>query len=59
MTADRHREMLACALALDAEHVKAQDVDGCVLCWPSDGHWPCVSRTEIDDLLDLLQEGDR
>ena len=49
------RGMLAALLALDAEHVMAADVSGCQLCWPGDGHWPCVSRMEIDELLDLLR----
>lgn len=45
----------AALLAIDAEHVKASDVDGCVMCWPSDGKWPCVTRMEVDDALDALQ----
>lgn len=45
----------ACLLAIDAEHTKAHDVDGCVMCWPSDGGWPCVTRMETDEALDALQ----
>lgn len=48
--ANPERALLAALLAIDAEHVKAHDVDGCALCWPGDGSWPWA--------LEALQELD-
>lgn len=56
--ANPERALLAALLAIDAEHVKAHDVDGCALCWPGDGSWPCTTRMETDAALEALQELD-
>lgn len=58
---DDLRRIHAALLTIDAEHVKAHDVPGCVFCWPSDGSWPCVTRMETDTALEALRaltEGD-
>lgn len=44
---------------LDAEHTpdkwtKPGDRGGCILCWPKDSGWPCVSRMIADDLRAAL-----
>lgn len=33
------------------------DPVGCVICWPSDGHWPCTSRMIADDLREAVHPG--
>lgn len=35
---------------LRAEHQRDEQVDGCLMCWPKDGHWPCTSAIIADDL---------
>lgn len=49
------RTIHASLLAIDAIHVQAHDVNGCSICWPSDGSWPCVTRMETDGALEALQ----
>lgn len=49
---------------LDAEHSPSwasavaqkagKEPIGCIICYPSDGSWPCVSRMIADDLRLLL-----
>lgn len=51
--ADAVRQAVA---ELDAEHRPMDqrrrngDPIGCVICWPRDGSWPCVSHMITDDL---------
>lgn len=46
---------------LEAEHrpiTSPADVGprgGCVMCWPKQGSWPCVSRMVADDLAAALR----
>lgn len=53
---ERLRAVIAQAVAeLDAEHRDADEAvrgrhGGCVICFPSDGSWPCVTRMVADDL---------
>lgn len=37
---------------LAAEHAepRPESVQGCRLCWPGDGSWPCVTRMIADEL---------
>ncbi len=69
--ADSIRAAIASAVAeLDALHYpnsvpigdalypgfsRPQARDGCVLCWPGDGSWPCVTRLVADDLRRLSE----
>lgn len=58
-----HRIVRQCVEELDAEHqpewaspeakAKGKDPIGCVMCFPSDGSWPCVTRMITDDLRAL------
>ena len=41
---------------LDAGHRRIEDVNGCTMCWPHDGSWPCTSKTIADDLRNALKE---
>lgn len=43
---------------LDAEHYPDPGLKGkggCVMCWPKDGSWPCVSRMVADELRETLE----
>ncbi len=43
---------------LDAEHrpgVELKGRGGCVMCWPKDGSWPCVTRQIVDELRDVVE----
>lgn len=43
---------------LEAEHRPEPAVKGrggCVMCWPKDGSWPCVSRMIADELREALE----
>ncbi len=42
---------------LDAEHRPDPELrgDGCVMCWPKDGSWPCVTRQIVDELRDVVE----
>jgi hypothetical protein len=31
------------------------DPIGCTMCWPRDGHWPCMTRMVADDLQIALR----
>lgn len=55
---ERLRAGIRCAVAeLDADHRPEGDPGkepwGCVMCYPRDGDWPCVSRMIADDLRNL------
>ncbi len=57
---------LGVALALDADHNVDEYGNGCRICSPAVGGWPCIVRMEVDGLLDALnaaaaltQEDDR
>lgn len=57
------RSALVAVLAeLDAEHrAEPYDVgrrDGCVICWPKDGSWPCVTRMVADELRAIVERED-
>lgn len=54
------RPAVAQAIAeLDAEHRPDWSLlgkSGCIICWPKDGGWPCVTRQVADDLRAALGE---
>lgn len=65
----RLRSVIAKAVAeLVAEHVPqwttpeaeaaSKKPIGCVICWPSDGSWPCTSRMIADDLRAAVKGDD-
>lgn len=46
--------------ALDAEHRPDPELKGrggCVMCWPKDGSWPCLTRMIADELRPADAEG--
>lgn len=51
------RSALVAVLAeLDAEHRPEPDRPwGCVMCWPRDGSWPCVTRLIADELRAIVE----
>lgn len=62
---ERLRAVIGQAVAeLDAEHrptwasptaeAAGKEPVGCVICFPADGSWPCVSRMVADDLRACL-----
>lgn len=54
------RSALVAVLAeLDAEHYPEPDRPwGCVICWPKDGSWPCVTRLAADELRAIVERED-
>ncbi len=49
------RQVIAAAVdELRAEHYRDEQVDGCAMCWPKDGRWPCTSALIADDLATSL-----
>ena len=54
---ERLRAVIAAARnELNADHYRIEDVNGCAMCWPHDGSWPCVSKMVADDLRNALEE---
>ena len=55
---------MSAVVELDAEHQPmwashrseelGEEPFGCAICFPGDGHWPCVSKAVADDLRKLL-----
>lgn len=48
---------------LDAEHRPDSPANvgprgGCVMCWPKDGSWPCVTRMVADELRGIVDRED-
>lgn len=42
--------------ASDAAKADGKVPLGCAMCWPRDGHWPCISRMIADDLRQALED---
>jgi hypothetical protein len=40
--------------ASEAAESAGKEPVGCAMCWPRDGHWPCISRQVCDDLRHAL-----
>jgi hypothetical protein len=54
---DAAAPILEAAIAeLRAEHFRDGQVDGCVMCWPKDGRWPCTSALIADEIAALFPD---
>lgn len=51
---DAIRKMHGFVLALEAEHFEAADENWCESCGATDSPWPCSTRMQLDEALDVL-----
>ena len=63
MDAETRSALVTAVAELDAEHrpdlrIPLLPRGGCVMCWPKDGSWPCVTRLIADELRAIVERED-